>query len=61
MLVIKLDEHTGEAGMDTRVEAFIDMLERRVLNENYNPHLGNVYLAVKSCLTALGLITLYPL
>jgi hypothetical protein len=23
--------------MDTRVEAFIDMLERRVLNENYNP------------------------
>lgn len=37
MLVIKLDEHTGEAGMDTRVEAFIDMLERRVLNENYNP------------------------
>ncbi|NLG87974.1 MAG: 2-hydroxyglutaryl-CoA dehydratase [Clostridiaceae bacterium] len=37
MLVIKLDEHTGEAGVDTRVEAFIDMLERRVLNENYNP------------------------
>ena len=37
MLVIKLDEHTGEAGMDTRIEAFIDMLERRVLNENYNP------------------------
>jgi len=37
MLVIKLDEHTGEAGMDTRVEAFIDMLERRVRNENYNP------------------------
>ncbi|HAA25136.1 MAG TPA: 2-hydroxyglutaryl-CoA dehydratase [Ruminiclostridium sp.] len=37
MLVIKLDEHTGEAGVDTRVEAFIDMLERRVFNENYNP------------------------
>lgn len=30
MLVIKLDEHTGEAGVDTRLEAFIDMLERRM-------------------------------
>ncbi|MDF2520567.1 MAG: hypothetical protein K0R84_1195 [Clostridia bacterium] len=27
-MVIKLDEHTGEAGLDTRVEAFVDMLER---------------------------------
>lgn len=39
MLVIKLDEHTGEAGVDTRLEAFIDMLERRVANENnYSSH-----------------------
>lgn len=29
MLVLKLDEHSGEAGFDTRLEAFIDMLKRR--------------------------------
>lgn len=29
LLVLKLDEHTGEAGQDTRIEAFADMLERR--------------------------------
>lgn len=29
MLVLKIDEHTGEAGLDTRLEAFYDMLERR--------------------------------
>lgn len=28
-LVLKIDEHTGEAGMNTRIEAFADMLERR--------------------------------
>lgn len=28
-LVLKVDEHTGEAGMDTRIEAFVDMLERK--------------------------------
>lgn len=28
-LVLKIDEHTGEAGLDTRIEAFVDMLERR--------------------------------
>lgn len=28
-LVLKIDEHTGEAGLDTRLEAFADMLERR--------------------------------
>lgn len=28
MLVLKIDEHTGEAGIDTRLEAFADMLER---------------------------------
>lgn len=40
MLVIKLDEHTGEAGVDTRLEAFIDMLERRVADENNRPAHG---------------------
>jgi predicted nucleotide-binding protein (sugar kinase/HSP70/actin superfamily) len=29
LLVLKVDEHTGEAGLDTRIEAFVDMLERR--------------------------------
>ena len=28
MLVLKIDEHTGEAGFDTRIEAFADMLKR---------------------------------
>jgi predicted nucleotide-binding protein (sugar kinase/HSP70/actin superfamily) len=27
-MVLKIDEHTGEAGLDTRIEAFVDMLER---------------------------------
>lgn len=34
LLVLKLDEHTGEAGFDTRLEAFSDMLERRLSYEN---------------------------
>lgn len=33
-MVLKVDEHTGEAGLDTRVEAFVDMLERRGDFEN---------------------------
>lgn len=33
-LVLKIDEQTGEAGFDTRIEAFIDMLERRLTIEN---------------------------
>ncbi|EKQ51691.1 MULTISPECIES: acyl-CoA dehydratase activase-related protein [unclassified Clostridium] len=28
-LILKVDEHTGESGFDTRIEAFVDMLERR--------------------------------
>jgi predicted nucleotide-binding protein (sugar kinase/HSP70/actin superfamily) len=28
LLILKLDEHTGEAGFDTRIEAFSDMLSR---------------------------------
>lgn len=27
-MILKIDEHTGEAGLDTRVEAFVDMLGR---------------------------------
>lgn len=37
MLVLKIDEHTGEAGFDTRLEAFSDMLERRISHENKLP------------------------
>ncbi|OWZ83977.1 acyl-CoA dehydratase activase-related protein [Natranaerobius trueperi] len=29
LLILTLDEHTGKAGLNTRVEAFIDMLNRR--------------------------------
>lgn len=28
-MILKLDEHTGEAGVDTRLEAFMDVINRR--------------------------------
>lgn len=34
ILVLKIDEQTGEAGFDTRVEAFSDMLKRRAQFES---------------------------
>jgi predicted nucleotide-binding protein (sugar kinase/HSP70/actin superfamily) len=33
-MILKVDEHTGEAGLETRVEAFVDMLERSCQLEN---------------------------
>jgi predicted nucleotide-binding protein (sugar kinase/HSP70/actin superfamily) len=30
LLLLKIDEHTGEAGLNTRLEAYVDMMERRV-------------------------------
>lgn len=33
--LLTIDEHTGEAGINTRIEAFIDMIKRRNRNENY--------------------------
>lgn len=39
-LVLKIDEHTGEAGFDTRIEAFADMFERRSRNGDYLPASG---------------------
>lgn len=30
LMVLKIDEHTGEAGFDTRIEAYSDMLGRRL-------------------------------
>lgn len=29
LMILKVDEQTGEAGIDTRIEAFFDMLDRR--------------------------------
>ena len=40
LLILKIDEHTGEAGIDTRLEAFRDMLERRAFNESDSPAHG---------------------
>lgn len=34
-MMITLDEHSGEAGLVTRLEAFLDMVERRKFHENY--------------------------
>lgn len=31
LLMLTLDEHTGEAGLNTRIEAFVEMLKRRKL------------------------------
>ena len=34
-MFMTLDEHTGEAGFNTRLEAFADMIERRAIYEDY--------------------------
>ena len=34
LLVLKVDEHTGEGGLDTRIEAFTDMIERKNKDED---------------------------
>lgn len=39
-LTLKVDEHTGEAGIETRIEAFKDMLERRIQDESNIPTHG---------------------
>lgn len=40
-LNLTLDEHTGEAGFNTRLEAFIDMMRwREAVNESYFPSYG---------------------
>lgn len=39
MLVLKIDEQTGEAGVNTRLEAFIDMIDRRsIVEDNLSAH-----------------------
>ncbi len=39
-MVLKLDEHTGEAALDTRIEAFTDMLKRRMQRGHHFPAHG---------------------
>lgn len=34
-IVLTIDEHSGEAGMNTRLEAFVDMIRWRNRNENH--------------------------
>ncbi len=44
-MVLKLDEHTGEAAFDTRLEAFADMLKRRSLHGCYRSAHGQYVLS----------------
>lgn len=39
-LVLTIDEHSGEAGLNTRIEAFIDMIKWRNKNESNLPTYG---------------------
>ncbi len=39
-MVLKIDEHTGEAAIDTRIEAYADMLKRRVQIGYHRPTHG---------------------
>lgn len=44
LITITLDEHTGEAGFDTRLEAFIDMMEWRNKYDSYfSPHGSGIH------------------
>lgn len=39
-MVLKIDEHTGEAAIDTRIEAYADMLKRRGQSGYHRPAYG---------------------
>ncbi len=39
-MMLTIDEHTGEAGLVTRLEAFIEMIKRRKKNEDHVPSYG---------------------
>jgi predicted nucleotide-binding protein (sugar kinase/HSP70/actin superfamily) len=44
-IVLTIDEHSGEAGLNTRIEAFIDMIKWRNSNEsNFSPYGEFIYL-----------------
>jgi len=47
-MILKIDEHTGEAGFNTRIEAFLDMLKRRSVSGNHLPKYGQRLLCNKS-------------
>ena len=55
-----IDEHSGEAGFNTRLEAFTDMLHWRRCNEDNIPTLGNTYIVVKSILDDLNVEYVIP-
>lgn len=40
LLLLKMDEQTGDAGLITRIEAFSDLLERRKTCGHHNPPFG---------------------
>lgn len=40
-MLLTIDEHSGEGGFNTRLEAYIDMLKWRKQNENYLSPYGN--------------------
>lgn len=48
LLVLKIDEHTGEAGFNTRIEAFTDMLGRRIKIDHNNSSHGQCVSGRKS-------------
>ena len=54
-IVLNIDEHSGEAGMNTRLEAFIDMIRWRNKNEDNVSAYGNTYIVAKSLLDDLGI------
>lgn len=44
LTTLTLDEHTGQAGFDTRLEAFVDMMEwRRKYDNHVSPHGAGIY------------------
>ncbi|HHV96105.1 MAG TPA: hypothetical protein GXX37_06475 [Clostridiaceae bacterium] len=48
-IILTIDEHTGEAGMDTRIEAFIDMIRwRKKYESDISSHGKHVYMCQSS-------------
>ncbi|KAF1084625.1 hypothetical protein SPSYN_02403 [Sporotomaculum syntrophicum] len=42
VLTFFLDEQTGKAGMNTRLEAFVDLMKRKKLKNNTKPQYGHI-------------------
>ena len=61
-IMLTVDEHTGETGLLTRLEAFVDMIERQggqLLKITF-PHMGNAHIAIKALLAGLKLEVIPP-